>query len=125
VAGTRWCIEESFQAAKGQVGLDHYQVRHWIAWHRHITLAMLALAFLAALAADATPSRTTQPNRPARSTDPIDLTVPEIRHLLGVLLNPPSPCLHRLLHWSNWRRCHQVTARCSHYRRRLSDHSSG
>jgi SRSO17 transposase len=125
VAGTRWCIEESFQAAKGQVGLDHYQVRHWIAWHRHITLAMLALAFLAALAADATPSRTTQPNRPARSTDPIDLTVPEIRHLLGVLLNPPSTCLHRLLHWSNWRRCHQVTARCSHYRRRLSDHSSG
>ncbi|MGW3269604.1 IS701 family transposase [Streptomyces sp. NPDC001056] len=88
-AGTRWCIEECFQAAKGQVGLDHYQVRHWTAWHRHITLAMLALAFLAALAADARPTRPAQPNRPARTTDPIDLTVPEIRHLLGALLNPP------------------------------------
>ncbi|WP_407702065.1 IS701 family transposase [Streptomyces toyocaensis] len=69
VAGTRWCIEECFQAAKGQVGLDHYQVRHWIAWHRHITLAMLALAFLTVLAADATPARTAEPDRPVRSTD--------------------------------------------------------
>ncbi|MFY4718639.1 IS701 family transposase [Streptomyces sp. LaBMicrA B280] len=38
VAGIRWCIEECFQAAKGQVGLDQYQVRHWTSWHRHITL---------------------------------------------------------------------------------------
>lgn len=83
VAGTRWCIEECFQAAQGQVGLDHYQVRHWTAWHRHITLAMSALAFLTTLAADATPTTTAQPNRPARRTDQIDLTVPEIRHLLG------------------------------------------
>jgi SRSO17 transposase len=35
VAGIRWSIEECFQAAKGQTGLDHYQVRHWTAWHRH------------------------------------------------------------------------------------------
>lgn len=70
VTETRWCIKECFQAAKGQVGLDHYQVRHWTAWHRHITLAMLALAFLATLAADATPARTAQPNRPARSPNP-------------------------------------------------------
>ncbi|WP_425566295.1 IS701 family transposase, partial [Nonomuraea monospora] len=44
IAGARWAVEESFQAAKGQVGLDHYQVRGWTAWHRHITLALLALA---------------------------------------------------------------------------------
>lgn len=104
VAGTRWCIEECFQAAKGQIGLDHYQVRHWAAWHRHITLAVLALAFLAALAADATPARTAQSNRPARSSDSIDLTVPEIRHLLGTLLSPPNTSPRKLLHWSNWRR---------------------
>ncbi|MFF5728256.1 hypothetical protein [[Kitasatospora] papulosa] len=55
VAGARWSVEECFQAAKGQVGLDHYQVRHWTSWHRHITLAMLALAFLSSLAADAAP----------------------------------------------------------------------
>ncbi|WP_079058188.1 IS701 family transposase [Streptomyces cellostaticus] len=125
VAGTRWCIEECFQAAKGQVGLDHYQVRHWTAWHRHITLAMLALAFLAALAADATPARAAQPSRPIRSTGPIDLTVPEVRHLLGALLNPTNSSPRMLLHWSNWRRQHQATARRSHYRRRLASPSTG
>lgn len=120
VAGTRWCIEECFQAAKGQVGLDHYQVRHWTAWHRHIILAMLALAFLTVLAADATASRPTQPNRSAHSSDPIDLTVPETRHLLGALLNPPSTTLGMVLAWSAWHRQHQATARRSHYQRRLS-----
>ena len=46
VAGARWAIEETFQTAKGQVGLDHYQVRRYDSWYRHITLAMLAHAFL-------------------------------------------------------------------------------
>lgn len=46
VAGTRWAIEETFQTAKGETGLDHYQVRQWTGWYRHITLAMLAHAFL-------------------------------------------------------------------------------
>jgi SRSO17 transposase len=48
VAGTRWAIEESFQTAKNEVGLDHYQVRRYDAWYAHITLAMAAAAFLAA-----------------------------------------------------------------------------
>jgi SRSO17 transposase len=47
-AGSRWHIEECFQQAKGETGLDHYQVRSWRAWHAHITLSMLALAWLAA-----------------------------------------------------------------------------
>lgn len=47
VAGRRWTIEESLEAAKGEVGLDHYEVRHCRGWYRHITLAMLALAYLA------------------------------------------------------------------------------
>ena len=46
VAGARWAIEESFQTAKGEVGLDQYQVRRYDSWYRHITLAMLAHAFL-------------------------------------------------------------------------------
>jgi len=46
VAGTRWAIEESFESAKGEVGLDHYEVRSWAGWYRHITLAMLAHAYL-------------------------------------------------------------------------------
>jgi SRSO17 transposase len=47
VAGARWAIEECFQAAKNETGLDHYQVRRYDAWYRHATLSMLALAFLA------------------------------------------------------------------------------
>jgi SRSO17 transposase len=46
VAGKRWQIEQAFEAAKGECGLDEYQVRRWNAWHRHITLALLAHAFL-------------------------------------------------------------------------------
>jgi SRSO17 transposase len=51
VAGTRWTIESSFEAAKGDVGLDHYEVRSWTGWYRHITLAMWAYALLAVVRA--------------------------------------------------------------------------
>src|SRR5436853_1299206 len=47
VAGTRWTIEACFEAAKGEVGLDEYEVRSWTGWHRHVTLALLAHAYLA------------------------------------------------------------------------------
>lgn len=50
VAGSRWGVEETFQFAKNETGLDHYQVRRYDAWHRHITLSMLAAAFLAVTA---------------------------------------------------------------------------
>jgi SRSO17 transposase len=53
VAGTRWVIEQLFKAAKGEVGLDHYEVRSWTGWYRHMTLAMWALALLAVLRAGA------------------------------------------------------------------------
>jgi SRSO17 transposase len=51
VAGTRWTIENCFEEAKGEVGLDHYEVRSWTGWYRHITLAMWALALLSVLRA--------------------------------------------------------------------------
>jgi SRSO17 transposase len=46
VAGRRWAIEEAFAQAKGEVGLDQYEVRSWVGWHRHMTLAMVALTLL-------------------------------------------------------------------------------
>lgn len=53
VAGQRWRIEQSFEQsfelAKGEVGLDHYEVRRWDGWYRHMTLAMFALAYLTVL----------------------------------------------------------------------------
>jgi SRSO17 transposase len=52
VAGLRWTIEECFQRAKDDLGLDHCEARSWHGWHRHISLVMAAAAFLARLAAD-------------------------------------------------------------------------
>jgi SRSO17 transposase len=108
VAGIRWSVEEAFQAAKGQVGLDHYQVRTWTGWHRHITLAMLALAFLAAIAATSPPA----------TTRVIALTMPEIRRLLATTVFNPSRSITQILHWSQWRRHHQAHALRCHYQRR-------
>jgi len=63
IAGSRWRVEECFQQAKNEAGLDHYQVRSWRAWYAHITLSMLALAWLAgakALAAKGESASTTR-----------------------------------------------------------------
>ena len=51
VAGMRWTVEESIQTAKSEVGRDHYEVRSWTGWYRHITLAMWAQTFLAVIRA--------------------------------------------------------------------------
>jgi SRSO17 transposase len=50
VAGARWAVEDCFAEAKNETGLDHYQVRLYPAWYRHITLSMLAHSFLAVTA---------------------------------------------------------------------------
>jgi SRSO17 transposase len=57
--GTRWTVEQCFEEGKGEVGLDHYEVRSWQGWYRHITLCMLAHAFLVVLR---TQSQTQMPN---------------------------------------------------------------
>jgi SRSO17 transposase len=46
VAGTRWAVEECFETAKGECGLDEYEVRSWTGWHRHVTLSLFAHAYL-------------------------------------------------------------------------------
>ena len=114
VAGVRWIVEESFQAGKGQVGLDQHQVRRWTSWHRFTTLALAALAVLAICAADARAA-----DRPAQP-DMIELTVNEIRRLINVLLIRPTRSITYRLRWSNWRRRHQARARRAHYARRLT-----
>jgi SRSO17 transposase len=111
VAGQRWRIEESFQAAKGLVGLDQHQVRRWNSWHRWTTLAMLAHAFLAVATAI---ERDAQPTPDGL----IALTVNEFRRLFDALLLVTHHTLATLMAWSRWRRRHQYRARQSHYRRR-------
>src|SRR4029078_11816111 len=46
IAEQRWGVESCFEEAKGETGLDEYEVRSWTGWHRHITLSMLAHAYL-------------------------------------------------------------------------------
>ena len=107
VAGRRWAIEESFQAAKGLAGLDEHQVRGWIPWRRWSLLAMCAHALLAIITAVA---RSTGP--PPRGL--IAMTCAEVRRLLILALSPPIDVAAALA-WSCWRRRAQHRARASHY----------
>ena len=61
-AGRRWALETCFACAKQEAGLDEYEVRSWVGWYRHVTLSLLALAFLTAVRAAAN-----QPRRGSRS----------------------------------------------------------
>ncbi|MEU1813559.1 IS701 family transposase, partial [Micromonospora aurantiaca] len=100
VAGIRWTVEESFQAAKGQVGLDQHQVRRWDSWHRFTTLALAALAVLAICTADA------DADDDSTDTGLIKLTVNETRRLINTLVLRPIRDLTHRLRWSDWRRRH-------------------
>ena len=114
--GARWHIEEDFENGK-DLGLDHYEVRSYLGWYRHITLVMLAQAFLTGIC--------TQPLAPIvdSSTSPtiplLPLTTPEVRHVLGRLIWPAPSSARLVLAWSWWRRCHRSRACVFHTKRRL------
>ncbi|SFC56733.1 SRSO17 transposase [Streptomyces aidingensis] len=61
-AGRRWMVEESFQVAKGQVGLDEHEVRKWCSWYRHATVCTLAMAFLVAVRSRLIPRQSPTPD---------------------------------------------------------------
>jgi SRSO17 transposase len=115
VAGTRWIIEACFEAAKGEVGLDQYEVRSWTGWHRHVTLAMLAHAYLAVLRKTVVGGGAHAGLR--RRVPPAH--VPEVRRLLWRLVWPSLPDIDAVLAWSHWRRRHQQRARRCHWQRRI------
>src|SRR2546426_1241071 len=115
--GARWHIEEDFETTK-DMGLDQYEVRSWIGWYRHITLVMLAHAFLTGICAQNIPlaSPVLVPEASAtRDARPLlPLTVPEVRHLLGCLIWPPPSSVKLVVAWSWWRRWHRSCASCFH-----------
>ena len=82
IAGCRWKIEECFQSAKNECGLDEYEVRRYTGWYRHITLAMPAHAFLAVIAA-----QEHERGAPA-TTRPISWTSHRPRSAVSWQLNP-------------------------------------
>ena len=136
-------MEDCFAEAKNETGLDHYQVRRYRAWYRHITLSMLAHAFLAAAAraAPAPPRRKRGPDgcgqrfAPPRTYAPppfitdengrdlIPLTAAEARRLFNLHTRVTRPeAFHE--QWSGWRRYRQAAARKSHYARRTRSHKA-
>jgi SRSO17 transposase len=110
VAGWRWKVEESFQTGKELAGLDEHQVRRWTSWHRWVTLAMLAHAFLVVTTA-------AQRCADTAGTILIALTVNEFRRLFNALLLRPLHAVADILAWSAWRRKHQAMARACHHRK--------
>jgi hypothetical protein len=98
--------------------------RSYLGWYRHITLVMLAQAFLTGIcieplsvAAPATSPAGGRGASPPRALLP--LTVPEVRHVLGCLIWPAPSSARSVLAWSWWRRCHRSHACYFHTKRRL------
>lgn len=113
--GARWHIEEDLQTAK-DLGLDQYEVRCYRGWYRHLTLVLLAAAFLLTLCV---PSAHPLPSEPF-----IPLTSSEIRHLLARLLFPAPCAVPFVWQWSRFRRTHQYWAGSYHRRRREKAHAA-
>jgi SRSO17 transposase len=117
--GARWHIEEDFENGK-DLGLDHYEVRSYLGWYRHITLVLLAQAFLTGICIRPLSRGTPAADRDASPTIALlPLTTPEVRHVLGHLIWPPPSSTRLVLGWSWWRRCHRSRACYFHTKRRL------
>lgn len=119
-SGKRWHIEQDLQATKG-LGLDHYEVRSFIGWYRHVTLVLLAYAFLVGLCVHDTSHlpTTCQHGQPSPREPLMPLTASEVRHLLARLIWPAPSHATLVRAWSNWRRSHAYWASHFHTRRRL------
>jgi SRSO17 transposase len=71
VEGHRWAIEDSFETAKNEFGLDHNETRSWHGWHRHVSLVMLAFAMMAVIRQQANEPAPKKTNRIATKSRPI------------------------------------------------------
>jgi SRSO17 transposase len=112
VASTRYTVEQCIEEAKGETGLDEYEVRFWHSWYRHITLSMMAHAWLTSI------RQQEQEKKSPRTDELAGLTVPEVRRLLVIALPLPVCSPQLRLAWSLFRRRKRFWARRSHYQRR-------
>jgi hypothetical protein len=117
--GARWHVEEDLQACK-DLGLDHYEVRSYLGWYRHITLVLLAYAFLVSVCAQAQGLLPAPAPGSVALPQPtlIALTPSEVRHLLAHLIWPAPTSAPLVCQWSRFRRTHQYWAGYYHRRRR-------
>jgi SRSO17 transposase len=115
--GARWHIEEDLEASKA-LGLDHCEGRSYLGWYRHITLVLLACAFLVAVTVHHHPTTSPPPAEDAACPALIPLTTSEARHLLARLFFPLPSSAPLIFEWSRFRRTHQYWAGYYHRRRR-------
>jgi SRSO17 transposase len=92
VAGRRWTIEVAFEAAKGEVGLDHYEVRSWTGWYRHMTLALFAQAILTVVRLRLAQQLASSPPLPLPPTAPAAETAKggQVQRAVPPLRPPPA-----------------------------------
>lgn len=114
--GARWHIEEDLEATK-DLGLDQSEVRSYLGWYRHITLVLLACAFLVSLCVQ---DHVQQGSAEASSSGSplVALTPSEVQHLLARLIWPLPASVPLVCAWSHFRRRHQYWAGYYHRRRR-------
>lgn len=86
VAGQRWQIEQGFQMTKGECGLEHYEVRQWRGWYRHITLSLLAHALLVVIRQSA--------QKTSKGESPGHFTKSEV-YPRGYIVKPEVKILHK------------------------------
>jgi SRSO17 transposase len=114
--GARWRIEEDLEATKA-LGLDHYEVRSYLGWYRHLTLVLLAYSFLLDITVHS--HLTTAAQQESVACPPlIALSTSEARHLLAHLFWPAPTSAPLICQWSIFRRTHQYWAGYYHRRRR-------
>jgi hypothetical protein len=142
--GGRWSIEQCFEVGKGEIGLDDYEVRSWHGWYRHITLCLLAQAFLTVLQIQSEGNKAGhygEQEDSVENTMPVSeraqdqqglsqayldlpvmvpLTLPEVRRLFYYLVGMMPFSFRYHFAWSCWRRTHQAIARLCHYRRHMA-----
>lgn len=112
VEGTRWRIEECFETAKNEFGLDHYETRAWHGWHRHVSLVMLAYAIMASIRYQANSLKSKKNTAPDTAVL-VRWSIQEIRRPVVKLSQRRLPVAHTLK-WSVFRRTHQASAIRAH-----------
>jgi SRSO17 transposase len=117
--GARWRIEEDLEVSK-DLGLDQYEVRSYLGWYRHVTLVLLAYAFLVGICVHENQQLPApEPADGALPAQPlIPLSTSEVRHLLARLIWPAPTSAPLICQWSSFRRTHQYWAGYYHRRRR-------
>jgi SRSO17 transposase len=119
VEGRRWLIEDSCEAAKNELELDHNRTRYWHGWYRHVSLVILAFARMAAIRHHAN-VQALKNDSPAynRSSGLIRWSIQEMRRIA----NRPAQKRIRpayIIAWSLWLRAHQAIAQQAHFKSKM------